>query len=64
MRTLLLLLICALAMPMWGQKRDTTVIERNGKKLQVIIIDEEKIEREVEKEMEEMEEELEEEYED
>jgi hypothetical protein len=63
MRTLLLLLICALAIPVFGQKRDTTVIKRNGKKIQVIILDEEEMEddmEEMEKDMEEMEEEMEE----
>lgn len=60
MRTLILILACAVALPLWGQKRDTTTIERNGKKLQVIIIDEEEIEEEVEKDLEEMEDDLEE----
>jgi len=41
MRTLMLSLILALSMPLWAQKADTTVIERDGKKIQVIVLEDE-----------------------
>lgn len=41
MRTLMLSLILALSMPLWAQKADTTVVERDGKKIQVIVLEDE-----------------------
>lgn len=41
MKTLMLSLILALSMPLWAQKADTTVIERDGKKIQVIVLEDE-----------------------
>jgi len=41
MKTLLLSLIMLLSFPLWAQKADTTVIERNGKKIQVIVLEDE-----------------------
>lgn len=37
----MLSLILALSMPLWAQKADTTVIERDGKKIQVIVLEDE-----------------------
>ena len=41
MKTLLLSMILLLSLPMWAQNADTTVIERNGKKIQVIVMEDE-----------------------